>query len=63
MVAKTPISADARNYIHSFNLLVSAQMQLNGGDRQRAIKTVAAREPAMHALYLRATNPASAAFR
>ena len=64
MVSKTPISTDGQKIIHSFNLLVAAQLQISGGgDRQKAIKAVARKEPALHALYLRASNPTSAAFR
>jgi|GEM_PF-2366405 len=63
VVAKTQPTEQDRSFVHAFNLLVSAQMQLNGGDRQAAIAWVARREPALHALYLRASNPTSGAFR
>lgn len=54
--------AAAQNWVHAFNLLVAAEMQLNGGDRVKAVASVARKEPAIHEHYLRATNGDSAAY-
>jgi len=48
------------NVRHAFDLLVCAAMQRNGGNRQRAIRTVARREPGLYAEYLKTLPTAQA---
>lgn len=52
----------ADDAISAFGSLVSAETRINGGNRGKAIATVARREPELHEQYLRATNPSFAAY-